>query len=360
MFQTISKNLPHLLLLDAGRWMLEVRRSANSRLAVLLALLAAGWPVLRWYAARLGDGSDEPWGLAALATALILAPWRTMPDPLPQRRILILITGLAVYSATYAWMPPLIRAFLFVTLIALAATPPKNQSAYRNPHSTFPSTAWWALLILSLPVVATLQFYLGYPLRVITTHLSIPLIKLGGINASASGTTLTWAGERVIVDAPCSGIQMLWTGLFCAAALACWHRLDAWRTLRLAQIAAFTVFVANILRATVLFFTESGNWPAPAWAHEGTGLALFACAALVILFAAEKQGRDFRSSMRTSLRSELNSRMESDCVAGDIAIQSKIQNLKPKIRPPPPPPPLPFFVCDSFRHNSPGMVRLDH
>lgn len=276
MIHTLSRKIPDVSARSIRHWV-------NSRLAVLLALLIAGWPVMRWYASRLGDGSDEPWGLIALVAALFFAPWRTMLDPLPRARVIALGIGLALYSAAYAWMPPLIRAGLYVTLIALVVTPARHRVS-----GGFPSVAWWSLLVLSLPVVATLQFYLGYPLRVVTTQLSVPLIKLGGVTASAAGTTLTWAGERVIVDAPCSGIQMLWTGLFCAAALACWHRLGTRRTFRLAQIAAFTVFVANVLRAALLFFTESGNWPAPAWAHEGIGLALFGCAAIVILFAAER------------------------------------------------------------------------
>ncbi|RRJ98492.1 exosortase/archaeosortase family protein [Opitutaceae bacterium TAV3] len=284
----------HPPLLNVKCSTLSVKRSHfppffATRLAALLALLAAGWPVLRWYAARLGDGSDEPWGLVALATALFFAPWRAILAPLPPHRTLALCTGLALYAAAYPWMPPLIRAVLFVTLIALVIVPTSTaHSALYNPQPAFSPLPFWSLLVLSLPVVATLQFYLGYPLRVITTHLSVPLIKLGGVTATATGTTLTWSGERVIVDAPCSGIQMLWTGLFCAAALACWHRHDTRRTLRLAHTAALAVFIANILRATALFFTETGRWPAPPWAHDAIGLALFALAALVILFAAER------------------------------------------------------------------------
>ena len=35
------------------------------------------WPVWRWYLARTTDGSDEPWGIAALIAALALAwPFR--------------------------------------------------------------------------------------------------------------------------------------------------------------------------------------------------------------------------------------------------------------------------------------------
>ncbi|MET0261822.1 MAG: archaeosortase/exosortase family protein [Rariglobus sp.] len=248
----------------------------TSRAVALIALLVAGWPVLRWYALRLGDGSDEPWGLAALALALLFAPWRSWGEPLAPARRAWLCGLLALYCLALPWMPPLARALLLVTMIGIAAS-----------VRGF-STAWWGLLVLSLPVVSTLQFYLGYPLRWLTTHLSVPLIALGGHTARAAGTTLHWAGERVIVDAPCSGIQMLWTGLLIATALACWHRLDLRGTFTLVRVAAAVVFVANILRATALFFTETGLWPAPAWSHTGIGLGLFALSALAVLFTAER------------------------------------------------------------------------
>lgn len=260
----------------------SLQRLLESRAAALAALLLAGWPVLRWYALRLGDGSDEPWGLAALALALLFTPWRTLREPLPASRRAWLCGLLGAWCLAFGWLPPLGRALLLVTLLGTAAA-----------RRGFPA-AWWGLLVLSLPVVSTLQFYLGYPLRWLTTQLSVPLIALGGHTARAEGTTLHWAGERVIVDAPCSGIQMLWTGLLIAAALACWHRLDLRGTFALARIAALAVFVANTLRATALFFTETGLWPAPGWSHEGIGVLLFALAALAVTLAAERLSRHAR------------------------------------------------------------------
>lgn len=131
-------------------------------------------------------------------------------------------------------------------------------------------------------MIASLQFYLGYPLRLATTALCAPLLRVFGLHVTAEATTLHWAGETVIVDAPCSGIHMLWTGLFMAAALSCWQRLENRRALRLLRWASFAVFTTNVLRATALFCIEAGIWPSPAWAHEGVGLALFALATTVI------------------------------------------------------------------------------
>jgi len=253
---------------------LNPRSFYTSRRAIVLALGLACWPVARWYVARVSDGSDEPWGLAALAAALIFAPRDGRREPLGRGRMQMLCGLLAIYAAGFHWLPPLGHALLFVTALTVAVG-----------RSGFP-LAWWALLVLSLPLIATLQFYLGYPLRLATTGLCVPLLRLGGLHVAAEATTLRWAGEMVIVDAPCSGIHMLWTGMFLAATLACWQKLDGCRTLRLLRWASFAVFVANVLRATALFCIEAKIWPSPAWAHEGVGLALFAAAAGVIYFVS--------------------------------------------------------------------------
>lgn len=252
----------------------------ESRATFLAALLIAGWPVMRWYVARMGDGSDEPWGIVALVAALLFLPREGWRDTVTARRQLTLCVLATLYfCALFFGLPALVRALIFVSAIATLVA--------RRGFAT----AWWALLVLSLPLVATLQFYLGYPLRLATTELSAGLLTLGGLTVRASGTTLLWAGERVVVDAPCSGIHMLWTGLLIAALLACWQRLDWRNTLRLLHRASLIVFVANILRATMLFCLETGLWPTAPWAHESVGLALFAAAAITIFCLSEKRIR---------------------------------------------------------------------
>lgn len=254
-----------------------MHKPLSSRLVIILALGLACWPVARWYVARMSDGSDEPWGLVALAAAVLFAPRNALAEPLAGGKTWLLCLIVAAYAASYSFVPPLGHALLFVTAIGLAVS-----------RRDFP-LAWWALLVLSLPIIASLQFYLGYPLRLATTALCVPLLRLGGLHVIAEGTALHWAGETVIVDAPCSGIHMLWTGLFLAALLACWQRLDTRASLRLLQKASWVVFVANVLRATALFCIEAKLWPSPIWAHEGVGLALFGLAAVAIAGVSKTQ-----------------------------------------------------------------------
>lgn len=245
-----------------------------SRLVALIALLPTGWPVLRWYGLRLQDGSDEPLGLVAFAVACMFTRNNDWREELSPPLVLLLVALLAGYVGLYPWMPALARALVFVVMIALVAAPKKIMAG------------WMTLLMLSLPLVSTLQFYLGYPLRLPTTQLSALLLRCCGVAAHADGTTLLWAGERVIVDAPCSGIQMAWTGLFVAATLSCWQGLSSRETFRLFRWAGGIVFCANVFRAAALFLMGAGIWRLPPFAHEGIGLVLFAGAIWLIYFRA--------------------------------------------------------------------------
>lgn len=250
----------------------------ETRAVALAGVLVAGWPVLRWYGARLGDGSDEPHGLVALAAALFFAPWRSWCEPLSTRRRAVLAGMVLAGAASHPFAPALVRAAWFAATLAVVVAP----RGY--------GLAWGGLLALSLPWVATLQFYFGYPLRVLTAWLCTPLLALGGLTVRASGTTLAWAGERVVVDTPCSGLRMLWTGLVFAAVLACHHRLDTRAAIGLFRWTAALVFFANVLRATAVFCLETRLWPNPAWAHETTGLVLFAGAGAGMLLVSERIG----------------------------------------------------------------------
>lgn len=108
----------------SDRW----RALLSSRAAHALALAGACRPVLRWYVARMNDGSDEPWGLAALAAAAFFCPRKGWNEPLPKSNRLVLCGLLAVYALSYRFLPPIGHALGFVTLAALAA--PRQSSSF--------------------------------------------------------------------------------------------------------------------------------------------------------------------------------------------------------------------------------------
>lgn len=237
---------------------------------LLATLLAALWPHWVWMARRLTDGSDEPWGIVALAVVLALVARDRHRVALPSRHALAASGTLAIVAAIAQFVvPPIFAAGIAMLALALflASALPQRPAA---PLAT--------LLALALPVIASLQFYLGFPLRALTAHAAAPLLQLAGIDAHAAGASLQWNGATVLVDPPCAGIGMLWVGSFVAALLSYLNGANARRTLLNGLVAAALVLAANVLRNAVLFLPEAGlvHWPEAA--HRAVGLAAFALA----------------------------------------------------------------------------------
>ena len=90
-------------------------------------------------------------------------------------------------------------------------------------------------------------------------------------------------GQLVIVDAPCSGVQMAWMAWFCACAVAALVALrDGVFLRRLPWIGAI-VLAGNVLRNSLLVALEARPQGLAAALHEGIGLVALAlvCAAVV-------------------------------------------------------------------------------
>gem|GEM_PF-563077 len=240
-----------------------------------LGVLGLNWEVVRWYVARLGDGGDEPWGIVALVAALVFSPRAVWRARLADTAIIAVVLLAAAALMTGHVLPMLVRAGIVVTALAVVIGGPS------------PSRAVWGgelgrlgLLVLSLPVMATAQFYAGYPLRVVTAELGRPLLWLAGVATERSGVLLSWAGGEVVVDAPCSGVRMLWVGAALACGLAAWRRAGVAKTVGLLAMGVGGVVVGNAVRAAVLFLTESGVWPNAPWVHETVGAVIFGAVAM--------------------------------------------------------------------------------
>ena len=247
---------------------------------LLLVQVMAFWPVWRWYAARVTDGSDDPWCLAALATFVVL-----------------LVRGVGRHERISGslWLPALLTGLYVVTAITLpsifSAAPAvlavgSTLLYYRRGRFFHPGG--WGLLLLSLPLFASLQFCLGYPLRAVAGVLAAYLLNLTGFGVVAEGTLLNWGGQLVEIDAPCSGIKMLWAGAYLASVLACLYNLKATRVVLLGLGTVVCVIGGNALRASALFYLEAGVVPLPSWSHNATGIVVFAVTALLVVRFAER------------------------------------------------------------------------
>lgn len=243
---------------------------------LLLPVLAL-WPVWLWSLRRMNDGSDDPYGVVALAM-LLLCLWRERQHfcatPRPAWLLAsLLLSGLAIAGA---WvLPALARGVLAVVAVIGMAL------ALRGPRQ--PALAWLGLGLLALPILSSLQFFVGYPLRVITAEVSVWLLRGLDLAVQRQGSTLDVGGQLVMVDAPCSGIHMAWVAYFCAFASAAWLRLRDGYLLRRLPLLGVLVLGGNSLRNTLLVLQETGQSSWPGWMHEATGLAVFVAVCALVL-----------------------------------------------------------------------------
>jgi exosortase/archaeosortase family protein len=82
------------------------------------------------------------------------------------------------------------------------------------------------------------------------------------------------------VDVRCSGIRMLWAGLYVGFAAACACDAGWLRTSAVVATAVTAVVLGNAVRTAALFYLEAGLLPIPTGGsdvlHAGAGLIVFA------------------------------------------------------------------------------------
>lgn len=257
---------------------------------------AAGWlalqaaaltPTWTWMARRMVDGSDDPLGLLALSTlgALVWTVRRELRAAPRLGWLALATTGTVAATllrggiGSLPALPPLAAGLLAVLALAcgLVAFLPRR----------VPVLPVAGLAVLALPLLSSLQFYAGYPLRVVTAEASRWLLA-PGFTVVREGSSLMVDGRLVIVDAPCSGVQMVWLGYFTACAVALWARRDDRGFLSRLPSVGVLVLIGNIVRNSVLIAFEGAGRPLESWAHEGLGLVILAlvCAGISTVMGA--------------------------------------------------------------------------
>lgn len=240
--------------------------------SALVAFLLAALPLLAWYVRRMTDRSDEPLGVIALVAALGTLVMAARYGRRDQERVRIhpgrmfagaVLLALMQFSGLVRY--PLLAGLLAVAIVAVSVSMPRGKAGVV------------ALLLLSLPLIASLDFFAGYPLRLAAAELATGLLNFGGLPVERAGVMLI-DGERLVgIDPPCAGVRMLWTACFVAAVLAARLRLSWLRTLGLLSIAVICVVAGNGVRAALVFLPESGRVEWPDWAHPGVGLLVHGC-----------------------------------------------------------------------------------
>lgn len=240
---------------------------------LLIFQICAFWPVWSWYGRRVMDPCDSVWCVVPLIAALF---WLGSQKPKQvENKSLFWPTILtSLYAFAVPFTPPLIRASLAVVALSVSL----SLMVYGQ---TF-HCSLTGLLLLALPVIPTAQFYFGYPLRATVASMAVPILNGAGFNVARQGTCLAWGKRLVSVDAPCSGVSMLWAGAFLAFTLALFNDLDFKGTVKLGAFAFVTILAGNVLRTSSLFIVENGGLAGTPWVHEGIGLVIFALAAAFV------------------------------------------------------------------------------
>lgn len=243
----------------------------------LLQLVAIS-PVIWWFGRRLNDGNDEPLGLLTLVLALVLA-WR-------DRASLHASAGSRLFGAALLlcsvigihWLPPMFRAGLAVCGMAAC-------------YGIHRRAGLMGLLVLSLPLAASMQFFLGYPLRLAAAEGAVRLLELASLVVVRTGTQIELGGQVIGVDPACGGVRMLWHALAAAMGLAAIHRLR-WRAAVIGGLLAVVLVIpANAVRAALLAVQESGHLPDTMLGHGGIGLLSFAVILLPLWLAISSRAR---------------------------------------------------------------------
>lgn len=255
-----------------------VIRSLIMRIPVWLVMGIIWLPTIVWHAKRLDDGGGEPLGLLALTIAAAIT-WRDRNHPAAGSMektagALVLFVSIILIGL----LPPMLRAALAIAGTGLWC------GFRRNP-------ALFGLWFLSLPLAASMHFYLGYPLRLAAAEGAFRLLELGGIVVARHGTNIDIGVVRVGVDSDCGGILMLWHTLVAAMALAAYHRAS-WKTaFTTGGFAILLAVAANLLRVAWLAVENSGRVTPTGLSHEHVGLVGFLIPLPLLWWWASKHSR---------------------------------------------------------------------
>lgn len=253
--------------------MTRIRPTADRRaLLALLAVLVAFWDVWRWWGDRILFGADAAYGLLAFGVAL--AAVLRAPRGLASRGDFRAAAAATVaYAVVRPFTPPSVAAFfaLLAVLFAVLAV-----FGARLP------AACPALCVLALPVVPQLDFFAGYPLRAAAAITAQAWLGLAGEFFDRTGAVLVRDGRVFAVDAPCSGVRMLWSALLLSAGLCAWRDLGPVRSFLIAAGTSAAVVLANGFRTAAILMPDWRGSPLSPAQHAAVGVVAFAALAAVV------------------------------------------------------------------------------
>jgi exosortase/archaeosortase family protein len=254
--------------------------------AVTSLVFAATWSGWWWYLSRIATAPEEAVSLIIMVVFLAVygVQRRGIAVGPASPSLPMIAMALAGYTLVQSFAPSIFTAAIAIA-VSLACL---YVAAFRH----HPPPAFWGLVALALPVLPSLQFVLGYPMRVLSATLTVGLLQIQGLSIERQGTFLLWRGEMVQFDAPCSGVNMLWAGVLLTLMGGVLFRFSVAKLAKALAVTLALTVVANALRAASLFYLELGLFGTlPAWWHDGIGMAAFllsAAGTLWVLMLTER------------------------------------------------------------------------
>lgn len=230
-----------------------------SKFIILIVLqLVVFKDVLVWIFYRLNDNSDEISSITSLSTIFIIIFLSLLnSNKLAKSNISnnefninILSFYFLLYLSVSIFELPLLKGI--VASLSLSTT-----ISFFIKKKYFDLNIL-GLILLSMPILSSVQFFIGYPIRIVVTKISSYILTLGGINVYQESTCLIFNNSSVCVDAPCSGVQMLLTGFYITFVFSFIKKFNTLKSILLLLLSFFIVIFVNIFRATSLFYVESG------------------------------------------------------------------------------------------------------
>lgn len=283
---------------------------------ICIGLLISGfWTTWLFYVERILDGSDEPFGILAFVFFVYsLIKYTDIRKPEEEKQTFLFkaltFIFLVLYLVSYLTVSKLLSALLAVSCLVSAISwliTPLNLSQC-------------VLAYLSLPLIASINFYLGYPLRLVVAKISSMMLALGGVYAKNQGTLLSFNDQLVYVDAPCGGVKLMWFSLFTTAAICIFLKVKGKKALLLFFTSIILSTIANSLRVTSLFYLETGlvkvKLPLDQ-VHQIIGLIVQALLLVLIMFAIVKVKK-----LKTSGNSQVE-RQNGIIASPSVSLKSK-------------------------------------
>ena len=257
-------------------------RLVNADGFLLMILLAALWNLWHWLGTRLLSSGEPAWELLPLLSIVFFASTNRPREntQLNSGSLILAAIALGVYSASTTVAPPVVRAMIAMVSLTFVI------SRLRFGTTFHPGV--FTLLTLCLPVTDSLNFFLGYPMRAFVGEATVYLLNLQGLLVYREGVNLQFGDLLIVIDAPCSGVKMLWFGILLATNLSFLFRLSVRLFLPVLVTAFALIMLGNVMRASALFYIEGGLIEVPAWMHSAVGVAAFAFTSLSIACVVKK------------------------------------------------------------------------